>query len=658
MNQTVVAVDVGGTFTDIVISADGKITGFYKVPTTPRNPETGILDGLKKYCNTEISEFLHATTIATNSLLGQHGLEIEPVALITTKGFRDIIEIGRQNRPKLYDLLFERPKVLVTKENRYEIDERVDVDGNILKNIDLEELRKPLEEIRKRNIRSVAVAFLHSYANPDNELKIGRELQKVIEYVSLSSTVAPEPREYERTSTATVNAALMPVTSGYIRKLDNSMKNFGSPSLSIMASSGGLISAEEATTRPVQIVESGPAAGVIAASEFSKLIGLKNVISFDMGGTTAKAGTIRNFEVEITSEYEVGGQSHHGRMTKGSGYPVRFPFVDLAEVSAGGGTIIWKDAAGALKIGPLSAGADPGPVSYGKGGTEPTITDANLVTGIIRDSMLGSEMKLDKESAKDALSKLGEPFGIAGEALRLVDLEMARAIRIVTVERGIDPLDFSIMAFGGAGPQHAARIAEEIGVDHVIIPPEPGVFSALGLMFSDWKYESRISYPRDLQESFGKLEKKMREKFPHAEFLYYADCRYSGQGSELTIPVGSTDVKLKELQDAFEEAHMKAFGFKLERKVDVVTIRIFAVIKRTSPKIVSSEHSDSAGDNRTILEGGKWIEARTITRHSLKPGSKITGPALIDEYGSTTYVPSGWEASPGNNLEIHLRRVR
>ncbi len=347
--MAIVAVDVGGTFTDFVVLRDDGTIYSIKVLSTPRSPEVAVLEGLRKI-KEPISEVLHATTIGTNTLLGQVGLEIPRVALFTTKGFRDVIEIGRQNRPRLYDLFFDKPRPLVPRELRFEVDERVLADGTVVKRVDPGEVEGYAVKARSMGVVSVAVSYLHSYINPVNEEVTGDVLRKYFRYVSLSSRVAPEPREYERTSTAVVNAVLMPIVSEYISRFSEGLRELGIGRFYIMSSAGGLVDAAEAMERPVQLIESGPAAGAVAAAEFSKLIGIENVIGLDMGGTTAKASSILKHEPEVTTEYEVGGEVHHGRLIKGSGYPVRFPFIDLAEVSSGGGTIIWRDEAGALGL--------------------------------------------------------------------------------------------------------------------------------------------------------------------------------------------------------------------------------------------------------------------------------------------------------------------
>ena len=650
-----VSIDIGGTFTDVVVMKGFKIERIFKVPTTPRNPEIGALDGIKLANLTELNEFVHATTIATNSLLGQYGLKLPKIALVTTKGFKDIIEIGRQNRPSLYDLNFVRPKVLVSRNMRFEIEERTNVDGEIIHQIDPLDAMNLAEFIEKKKPKAVAVSFLHSYINDTNERQILDLFKDRFPHVSLSSEIAPEPREYERTATTVVNSALVPVVSEYLGNLETSLSGKYKPTMSVMSNSGGLVSFSEAMLKPVSIIESGPAAGVIAANEFAKQMKINNILSFDMGGTTAKAGTVLGNNVEITSEYEVGGTSHHGRTVKGSGYPIRFPFVDLAEVSAGGGTIIWKDKSGAINIGPMSAGSDPGPVSYNRGGKEPTITDANLILGIINEKMSGSEFKLRKDLALEALSKLGEPYEVASKALKLVDLEMARAIRLVTVERGLDPASFVLMGFGGAGPQHSARLASEVNIKRVIIPPNPGVFSALGLLFSDWKYEARKAYPKNVREDFEELRNILSTKYGNAEFSMYADCRYFGQGSELTVQVNEPDRTA--IEKDFERLHFKAYGFNLNRKIEIFAIRVFAIFNRKKPEWSLIEKTEKISGKRNMMINNTWKEVNVFSRSTLSPGDLVSGPAAIDEEGSTTYIPPNWKVKVGCYGELDMEAI-
>jgi N-methylhydantoinase A len=648
----IIAVDVGGTFTDFVaVDGDGNLSAF-KLLTTPRRPEEAVIKGLAKL--SPIEEVLHASTIGTNALLGQMGLELPRVALFTTKGFRDVIEIGRQNRPRLYDMFFEKPRPLVPRYLRFEVDERVLPDGTVLKPVDAAEVESYAEKALGHGVVSVAVAFLHSYLNPANEDATAAVLKRHFRYVTLSSEVSPEPREYERTSTAVVNAALMPLVGRYLEELGRYVSSRGG-GLYAMASSGGLVTVDEASRRPVQLIESGPAGGVVAAAEFAKALDVKRVISFDMGGTTAKAGTVVDLEPEITTEYEVGGESHHGRVVKGSGYPVRFPFIDLAEVSAGGGTVVWKDEAGALRVGPTSAGADPGPVCYGLGGTEPTVTDANVVLGRVA-SLLGGEMWLDAEAAFKAFKKLGDPVETAWRAVQLANMEMARAVRLVTVERGLDPSEFVLFAFGGAGPQHAAELAEELGISTVVIPPEPGVFTALGMLFADSKFEARASYPRDLEEGFRRLEEALSAHNP-TYYVRLADVRYVGQGWELVVPVGKPADK-EQIRKTFEERHKATYGFKLDKPIEVVTIRVFAIATRRKPKL---REPPAGGEPKPAsfrkAYFGEWVEAPVYRRENLPRGFKADGPVVIEERHSVTVVPPRWRVEVGKMGVLELRRI-
>jgi len=651
-----VAVDVGGTFTDFVIlSDDGSVMSF-KVLSTPRSPEAAVLDGLARI-REPIDEVLHATTIGANALLGQMGLELPRVALFTTRGFRDIIEIGRQNRPRLYDLFFEKPRPLVPRELRFEVNERVLYSGEVLVKVDPQEIEDYAIRAKSLGVVSVAVSYLHSYINPINEEITGDVLGRYFSYVSLSSRVAPEPREYERTSTTVINAALMPIVSEYVSRFSEGLRRLGVNRFFIMSSSGGLVDSAEATLRPVQLIESGPAAGAVASAEFSRLIGVRNVIGFDMGGTTAKASSIVNHEPGIITEYEVGGEAHHGRLVRGSGYPVRFPFIDLAEVSSGGGTVIWRDEAGALRVGPLSAGADPGPVCYGKGGVEPTLTDANLALGRIGDRILGGEMVLDREGAMRSLGRLGDPIDVAINALRLANIEMARAVRLVTVERGLDPGDFALMAFGGAGPQHAAEIGEELGINTVIIPPEPGAFSALGLLMADERFEARMSYPRDIEQGYSLLEERLNDRLGSVGyFLRYADVRYVGQGWELTIPVGRP-ARVEDIEETFNERHEATYGFRLNKPIEVVTIRVFAVVARTKPRFVVNRVEGEAKPRfyrRVFFD--EWVETPIYWRGDVPIGQVIEGPAVIEEYSSAIVVPPKWRVEVREHSEIVMRR--
>lgn len=470
-----VAVDVGGTFTDAVAAKDDGKLLIAKIRSTPKAPEEGFLPAISLLLSendlpsSSVSNIVHVGTIGTNLFLGQIGLELPKVALIATKGFRDVIEIGRQNRSELYNIFFQRPTPLVPRKLRLEASERVDSNGNVLQAVSRLDLESLLNELRKEAVDGVALSFLNCYVNPASEQDAKRILSENLHApVFASSEVDPEHREYERTSTTVVNAVLAPIVSTYLRSAKEGLRSTGiACDIQILSSAGGLVDVEEAKNRPIVTIESGPAAGVVGAAEIAKLLGIRRVISLDMGETSAKAGCVVDHIPLVVPEIEVGGKVHMGRTVKGSGYPVRFPCIDLAEVSAGGGTIIWADETGILKVGPISAGAEPGPACYDAGGKDATITDANLVLGRIGTELLGGKLRLNRGAADDALRRDAEKtlldlHHVAAASLKLANLHMAKAVYIVSLERGQDPREFTLLSFGGAGPMHAAELADEV----------------------------------------------------------------------------------------------------------------------------------------------------------------------------------------------------
>ena len=616
----IIGVDIGGTFTDIVVfdKETGRIIKTHKVHSTPRNPHIGVVNALKKLereilQNTDL--IFHATTIATNMLLGQLGLEIPRCALITTRGFRDVIEIGRQRRPELYNLFFEKPKPLIPRRYRFEIDERVDSSGRIIKEPPVEEIDEIAERIRENRIISVAISFINSYANPHNEIVVKKELMKRIPdlMICVSTEVDNQYREYERMSTTVVNAVLMPVVSKYLTKLSEEIEGLAPKSnLLVMKSDGGASSIDVVSKLPVSIIESGPASGVIATKFLGEILGEKNLISFDMGGTTAKSGVILDGRPLITTEYEVAGKVHSGRIVKGSGYPVRYPFIDLAEISSGGGSIIWVDEAGGLRVGPISAGADPGPACYGRGGIDPTITDANLILGRIGEkTLLGGEMKIymdkAKEAFRDRICKYSnyDVITAAIGAIKIANTLMSKILRIITIERGLDPRDFIIVAFGGAGPMHACALAEELGIRKVIVPVFPGVFSALGLVVADIKHtylrpvmkalselnvdEFRAKASAMLTRAYEEL-KKYGVGIDDVAMGLFVDARYRGQGYELLVELPMDSVKnVDVIAERFHGLHERVYGYSMkDEEIEIINIRLEAigVIRRPKPEKV------------------------------------------------------------------------
>ena len=503
-----IGVDIGGTFTDIALVEEetGRV-GIVKVPTTPRDFARGVIDGLRQGLEryavdpAEVSLLSHATTVVTNALLEKKGAK---AGFVTTRGFRDVLELRRSSRADLYDLFQDAPAVLVPRRWRFEITERIDAQGEVVTTLDEHDIYDVIAAIRAARLETVAVSFLFSFLNDAHERRVGERVQQELPGVGvyLSSQILPEIREFERASTTAVCAYVGPLLAGYLERLQRAASELGLPQLHVMGSSGGILEIAEALRMPAMAIESGPAAGVIAVSLAGRELGLANLISFDMGGTTAKASLIADGEIAVTADYEVGGSGHAKRWLHGAGHPVRVPVIDLAEVSSGGGSIAWVDPGGALKVGPRSAGADPGPAAYARGGTEPTVSDADIVLGYLDcEELLGGKLQVDAAAAEAAIRRhVANPLGltIAEAAARIVEVvnaNMAEALRIVSIERGHDPREFALIAFGGAGPVHAAALAAELDMPEVIVPPAPGAFSALGLVASDLKRDySRTLY--------------------------------------------------------------------------------------------------------------------------------------------------------------------
>jgi N-methylhydantoinase A len=664
-----VGVDVGGTFTDLVLfdPATGRV-GYLKVPTTPRNPVEGVMNAVLESVGdvSGMSVLVHATTLGTNMFFGQAGIEPPKVALITNRGFEDVLEIGRQNRPELYNPFFERPKPLVPRSRRHGVRGRIGADGRELEPLDVEEVERIASEECRRGVRVFVISFLHSYLNPSHEKAAAEAVKKACpdSIVVTSHEVDPQPMEYERTSTAVVNALLKPILSTYLERLLRELESRGfRGKLLVMQSSGGIADVSEALERPAAFIESGPSAGAVAVAYFSKLTGRPKALGFDMGGTTAKASSIIGGEPEVVDMYEVGGKIHRGRLVRGSGYPVRFPYIDLAEVSAGGGTIAWVDPGGALRVGPMSAGADPGPACYGRGGTEPTITDANLILGRLPDVLAG-RLRLRRELAERAIrERIADPLGMdiveaAWAIVRIANTIMSRALRLVSVERGHDPREFSLYAFGGAGPLHAVELAEELGVKEVIVPPMPGVFSALGLLVSDYRHDyhkaivkkaSELS-DKELEDAFSDLEEKAlktlaSEGIPRERVVVrrFVDARYWGQAYSLRVPyAGSVTATVK----SFHELHKARYGFSSpEEEVEVVVARVEAIGLTDKPALKPKLHAGGGTRPKAVREvyfRDGWLKAEVYDRDHLAVGARVCGPSVVEEMDSTILIPPGY----------------
>jgi len=686
-----VSVDVGGTFTDLVAldEVSGDIINI-KTPSVPKNPEQGVINAVKVFLGEHSPESIkmigHATTIATNALFGQVDLELPRTGLVTTSGFKDVIEIGRQRRAEVYNLFFNRPPMLVKRRHRYTINERISPQGKVEGGIKTDELESIIHKIREDEIESLAVGFINSYANSAHEDLVKQVLSEAIPglQVTTSHEISNEYREYERFSTAVVNAVLMPVIHTYITRLEEDLSGLGlDTQLYVMQSNGGLARSNVVSMKPATIVESGPAAGVIAAAWLGEMTGVRNIISFDMGGTTAKVGTVRGRIPEVVPEYEVAGTIHMGRLVKGSGYPVRFPFIDLAECSAGGGTIA-REHNGSLQVGPISAGALPGPACYGRGGTEATITDANLVLGRLNpDELLGGEMKNQPGNAEKVYKELGSKLGIdeyeaAVSVIRIANSMMGKILRIVSVERGYDPRDFALVAFGGAGPMHVCALAEELQINRVILPRNPGMFSALGLLTADLFHDysnpvlsgTRDVDPESVEELFQAMEEQGKATLDlegvtveMQTFLRTLDMRYKGQGFELNVETSGrfTVESVKEALTGFHSKHLEVYGYMDEGEpVEIVNAKLRAIGLLETPGLVisgSNGRSEPRETRQVYFESlGDWAETGVYDRNSL--GEEIEGPAIVEQYDSTTVVYPGWTLRQDGHGIMTLRRIQ
>ena len=671
-----VGTDVGGTFTDVVIfdEESRKSPEVIKAPTDLKRPELAIVKALGKYQGRteQFALVSHATTIATNSLLTQSGLAA--TALITNEGFRDVLEIGRQRRPEIYNLNTERPKQLVQRKDRFTVKGRRLVNGSRLAPLAEKDLSKVSAEIISRGIESVAISFLNSYINPADEIRAEEILRRsgFKGHVALSSRIDPQYREYERTSTTVVNASLAPSISRYLQRLRKELEQIGiESSLYVMNSDGTASTTAQASKHPISIIESGPAAGVLSSRNLAKHLSLTKAITFDMGGTTAKAGTIVSGRPDLAYEFEAAGRTYHGRSIKGSGYPVRQPFIDLAEVSAGGGTIAHIDETGNLKVGPESAGADPGPAAYGNGGTQATVTDANIVAGRINSSkLLGGQLKLHNDLSIRAIGTLSRRLGTsidktADRILRIVNSNMSKALRLVSVERGRDPREYSLIAFGGAGPSHACDLAEELDVKRIIIPIHPGLFSAFGLLTAEL---SRTFVQPIIEQSainveptFRHLREQARKSLKEEGFTGYqtveqVDLRYQGQAYEITLPYK----KNSNLARMLGREHKNLYGYSSKDAVEAVNARIRAIISMPKAKLAKSQLKSgkppAPASSRKMSLLGSWQKVPVYDREKLFPGVRSSGPCIIEEYDSTTVIGKNWKwkIDPYQDIDLTL----
>jgi 5-oxoprolinase (ATP-hydrolysing) len=666
-----VGFDIGGTFTDLVLLDAGTSTiKLHKCLTTPRDPSLGALKGLSELLTSagltlaDVSEIVHGTTLVTNALVERKGAKL---GMLTTQGFRDVIEFGTEQRYDIYDLFLQFPKPLVDRRLRIEVPERMDRDGNVVTPLDLESVRRAARQLAAEGVEAIAVCFLHSYRNPSNERAAEAAIRAILPdiSISISSSVVAEMWEYQRFVTTCANAYVQPVMARYLRRVEHELRVQGfSGALRLMQSAGGLISPEVARRYPIRMLESGPAGGGLATAFFGGLVEKSDVISFDMGGTTAKACLIEGGRAEISSMMEVARQQ---RFKKGSGLPIKAPVIDMIEIGAGGGSIAWIDAVGLLKVGPESAGADPGPACYGLGGTTATVTDANLVLGYYDSgSFLGGQMALDRPAAERALAGIGDQLGLsvveaAFGVHRTVTESMAAAARIHIVEKGKDPRRYSMVGFGGAGPAHAVEVARALGVKEVLIPPASGAASALGFLAAPLSFELVRSRPINLDATnataemtsvISELELETKAMLlsagvPDKDITVecFADMRLVGQLHEIAVPLPSGKIDDTMLPRIFE-SFRSIYSGRYTSVYDGVPIQIISFRVRGSaptPKLTVVQHSDLAGakalkGRRQAWFDGAFVETPVYDRYALAPGELVHGPAIIEEHESTTVL--------------------
>ncbi len=633
-----IGIDIGGTFTDFVLyDPDGQTIETFKLPSTPGNPAEAVMAGLGRLDNLD-RQIIHGSTVATNALLERKGA---PTALVTTRGFADVLQIGRQNRPELYNLFSAPPPPLVPADYRMEVDERVDKNGEILTPLDPTQVKELIPILKAAGITSVAVCLLFSFLHPEHEQTIEKKLRQAGFFVSLSSEILPEFREYERTSTTVVNAYVSPIMDLYLGDL---AANLNGDDLRIMQSNGGSISADEARRNAVRCILSGPAGGAVGAQAVAAQAGFSRIITFDMGGTSTDVSLIDG-SLTATSEASIGG------------CPISIPILDIHTVGSGGGSIAKMDAGGALRVGPQSAGADPGPACYGRGEL-PTVTDANLVLGRLPgDHFLGGEMALDSGRAHEVISRLGDELGISPDetALGIVavaNAHMGRALRVISVERGHDPQDFTLVSFGGAGGLHAADLARGLGIPKVLVPPHAATLSALGMLMADVvkDYAQTVMLPGNtsgeiLSNHLNPLAARGRKNLTYEgvqpdditiEMLL--DVRYRGQSYELTVPFGGN------IAEAFRRAHLQAYGYiEPDNPLEIVNVRVKAIGSVPSP-VIPSQPLGSVDPNPALLDRRKVTfpgEVRTIPFYrgeSLHPNNQIPGPAVVVRSDTTVLI--------------------
>jgi N-methylhydantoinase A len=650
------AIDIGGTFTDLaaIDRRDGSLV-LSKVDTTPSRLERGVLTALERseLSSVDIGSFVHGSTVVINAITERRGAR---TALVTTDGFRDVLEIGRANRPDLYNLSYRKPRPFVPRRLRFEVRERISHTGAVLVPLDVPGVETLAERLRELDIDAVAICFLHAWTNPEHERRAAEHLSRLLRPVEVvaSHEVSSQWREYERTSTTVLSAYVKPTVASYLDDLRSGLREAGvTAPMYAMRSSGGVSSFERAVEAPIALLESGPVAGVTAAAELGRRLGVDDVLTIDIGGTTAKTSAVRGGRVAIETLH------HVERTPTSAGYPIQAPIVDIVEIGAGGGSVAWVDEAGGLHVGPRSAGAEPGPACYGRGGEEPTLTDANLAAGRLDpEYFLGGTMQLDVAAAHRSVSRLGERVGLdtataARGILRYLVAQMSHALRLVTLRRGHDPRDFTFVAFGGAGPLHAALLARELGVARTVIPPAPGHFSALGMLLGELRADAVRTHvgslePTTLVPLFGELEAKAAAELEveagERTIQRFARLRYVGQEHTLEVPLSQGPIDgdlLARLRADFDAASDEAYAFRLSTPAEIVEARVSVSTTRDAP-VEWSTDAMPAPDLRPRdvdfdLHGGVQ-RATVVERRSLHTGDRLAGPCIIEEPATTVLV--------------------
>ena len=677
-----IGVDVGGTFTDLALWDDERgALAVFKLPSVPHDPALGILDGIRSLASREgldpaqLTFVAHGTTVATNALLEGKGAR---TGLVTTRGFRDLLEIARQRRPHLYDLQADKPAPLVPRYLRHEVGERLAWDGSVVEKLSLDDVRRALDALNAEDVEALAVCFLYSFVDPTHERLVKGEIRArwPDRFVALSADVSPEFREYERLSTTVINAYLGPLVSRYLRSFGDEVGRLGihHPPY-VNQSNGGIISVAAASEQPVRTLLSGPSAGVMGAAWVSAAAGIDSIITFDMGGTSTDVARIE------------GGRPVIGAQRTIAGYPVRIPSLEIETVGAGGGSIAWVDSGGALRVGPQSAGAHPGPACYGRGGTAPTVTDANVLLGrLSATQLLDGRMAVRRELAEQSIAGLAAPLGAsvvetARGIVSVVQTNMLGAIRVVSVRKGYDPRGYTLVAFGGAGPLHAAALARDLGIERVLIPPAPGILCALGLLVAPLRLDlvrTRVALleEAELAQGFEDLESQAaawldRESVPPARrrLARAFDMRYVGQNFELTVtPPEGTGLDTRSLRAEFLREHERVYGYAApDEHVQIVAWRLTAFGDRELPPMPALPPATSAdakeariGERAVYFEDARdFLTAPVYRRERLRAGHRLAGPAIVEQMDSTTVILDGQEAlvDARANLVIHVGKA-